>query len=342
MGHIGSLLIWLGRVIWRDLRKLNSLGGNNFFVLGLYLLRGSGPFLPLLFGVVLFFPMTADPFLKIPPERFAMWPLSEAQRTLVRLACVALSPASWLAVGVLFVFASPRLALELVGCALVVHAALPRILPSIHPARLMGLVPRFPSSLGLLITKDVRQMLTTLDFYCAVILSAAAVAYRTLAPDPEPDAMFGMTVLVVLALSTCGQALFGRDGPEGVMRYRLLGIRGTTALLSKGLSYLLVISLLTAPLAPLAGLAGAFASLAVGHHVSVSRMIVQKRWSFTAASLIPHGIIQVVALAGAAATTYRETPMAAVWSALAYVVSLVIYGWLLDNQKRVRLNFSWI
>ena len=339
---MARLLIWVSRVIWRDIRKLNSLGGNNFFVLGLYLLRGAGPFLPLLFGVVLFFPLSADPFRKIPPDRMAMWPLSGSQRTLIRLACVALSPASWLAVGVLFVFASPRLALELVACALAVHAILPRLFRSREPSRMMGLIPRFPSRLGILFTKDLRQMFTMLDFYCAAILSAAAVGYRTFAADPEPDAMFGMTVLVVLALSTYGQALFGRDGAEGLMRYRLLGIRGPVALLSKDLSYLFIVGLLTAPLAPLAGLAGALASLAVGHHVSVLRMIVQHRWSFASASLIPHGIIQVVALAGAAAMTYRETPMAAAWSAGAYLLSLLLYGWMLDRGKGLRLNFSWV
>ncbi len=112
-----------------------------------------------------------------------------------------------------------------------------------------------------------------------------------------------------------------------------------TALLTKDLAYLLIVVALTAPLVPLAGLAAGLTVLAVGHHIAVCKMFVQHRWGFVSASLVPHGVIQVVAFAGAATMTYRESPAFAAWPAAAYALSLLFYGWLFDCNRPIRWNF---
>jgi len=73
-----------------------------------------------------------------------------------------------------------------------------------------------------------------------------------------------MTVLVVVALSSYAQCLFGLDGAGGWSRYRLLPLRGWQILAAKDAAFLLVTAVLVAPLAPLAGMGAALVALAMG------------------------------------------------------------------------------
>src|ERR1019366_6624614 len=81
-------------------------------------------------------------------------------------------------------------------------------------------VPQFPGPLNQLVRKNLREILCTLDFYCALILSAAVLAYRVFGPALPRQAFMAMTVLVVGAMSSYAQCLFGLDGDGGLSRYR--------------------------------------------------------------------------------------------------------------------------
>src|SRR4029077_15129126 len=111
--------------------------------------------------------------------------------------------------------------------------------------------------LNQLMRKNLREILSTLDFYCALILSMAVLLFRILVPGLPREALLAVAALVVSAMSSYAQCLFGLDGEGGLSRYRLLPVRGWRLLLAKDASFLAVVIPLTLPLAPLAGLGGA-------------------------------------------------------------------------------------
>ncbi len=78
-----------------------------------------------------------------------------------------------------------------------------------------------------------------------------------------------MSLVIMLALSSYAQCLFGLDGPGGLTRYRLLPLRSWQILLAKDAAFLIVALALTLPLNPLAGLAAALTVLAIGHEQAV-------------------------------------------------------------------------
>jgi hypothetical protein len=78
-----------------------------------------------------------------------------------------------------------------------------------------------------------------------------------------------MTIMVMLALSTCAQTLFGLDGDGGMTRYRLLPVPGWQILAAKDVPFLLASLVMTLPLAPSAGLAAR--ALRSGHRPSPFR-----------------------------------------------------------------------
>lgn len=62
-----------------------------------------------------------------------------------------------------------------------------------------------------LIRKNLRETLSTLDFWSGAIASAFSIAFRATGLLP-PEALLPMTILVMLAISTHAQTLFGLDG----------------------------------------------------------------------------------------------------------------------------------
>jgi len=88
------------------------------------------------------------------------------------------------------------------------------------------------------------------------MLSAGALIFRVKGQLPA-EALFPLTMLVTLALSSYAQSLFGLDGDGGLTRYRLLPVPGWQLLAAKDAAFLLAAMLLCLPLDPLAGLAAA-------------------------------------------------------------------------------------
>ncbi|MBV8732695.1 MAG: hypothetical protein JO336_23030, partial [Acidobacteriia bacterium] len=97
MARARIILAALAKLMRRDRKSI--VAGNNLSYTAVALLFMSDPgaiiFFGSIIGVVLFFPLSADPLRKIPAERLALWPLTSRERRIVRLLSVWLNPVSW-------------------------------------------------------------------------------------------------------------------------------------------------------------------------------------------------------------------------------------------------------
>jgi hypothetical protein len=184
----------------------------------------------------------------------------------------------------------------------------------------------------LLPTLELRQILRTLDFWLAGLIAVAGTAYRYLYASPQPEAYPILSMMVVLALSTLAQNLFALDGLPGRMRWRLSPSRGYRILARKGLILIVLSVLLTMPLSPIGALAGMLAALAIGHHFSVFSQVDSPPWRFSMGEFFPYGFLQVIALFSCGISTARGDMVYLGIAAVAYVVSLMFYGWVLENH----------
>jgi hypothetical protein len=180
--------------------------------------------------------------------------------------------------------------------------------------------------LNQLVRKNLREILSTLDFYCALILSAAVLAYRIWGPALPSEAFMAMTVLVVGAMSSYAQCLFGLDGEGGLSRYRLLPVRGWQLLLAKDVAFLTAVVPLTLSLAILPGIGAALVALAVGHAPAVEHPRTQTRWRFTSGGALGNGLVQMVALAMVASGIYFTSIWFLAVAAAVWAASLWWYG----------------
>lgn len=338
MVGLGPILKALAKAELREVRSLGSVVGNNFFFIALIWIQ-SGGFIPLMFGLLLLFPMSADPLKKVPQDRLALWPLTATQKVTLRATSLWLSPTVWLVAALVLWLAAPLLGIQLLLVVVAVHAVaggLARV-PGWSAFRLRRAVPAVPGRLGELVRKDLRQMLSVLDTYLALALSCAGGIYRFAASDPEPKAAMVLSIIVVLALSSYAQCLFGLDGESEMTRYRLLPLSGWEILASKGAAFLIVVLILTAPLAPLSGLAGACAALAIGHSTSVQKPVPQLRWRFCSGSSLVVGVMQAGALFSTAGATYLVSPWVTLASVGAYGASLFWFGRKLWGGPMIRV-----
>ncbi|HMC59633.1 MAG TPA: hypothetical protein VKJ01_10610, partial [Candidatus Solibacter sp.] len=205
-------------------------------------------------------------------------------------------------------------------------------LPFAPPRNLWRPVPDFPGRLNQLVRKNFREISSTLDFYCALVLSLSTLGFRMAGVDLPGEALMAMTLLVVLALSSYAQCLFGLDGEGGLSRYRLLPLRGWQLLAAKDATFLLVAVPLTLPLAPLVGAGAACVALAIGHSPAVHRPRTQTRWRFTTGASIGNGIVQIVAMAMAASTIWSYPAVVLVCMG-AWLGSLWWYGRELEKGR---------
>jgi hypothetical protein len=333
MARTAAILGALGRALRRDQKSIESIAGNNFFWVTVLLLQEAGTFIYLLLGLILLFPLSTDPLRKVPASRMASWPLQRQERWTLRLASPWVNPMSWLlAAGALFV-ARGKVSLGLWGlvAGLIAAAFLISAVPLRHRGQSWRAIPQFPGPLNHLIRKNLREMLATLDFYCALALSLITLAFRVWGKLPE-EAMLPMTALMAIALSSYAQCLFGLDGESGMERYRLMPLRGWQILAAKDAAYLGLAIPLALTLAPIPGASAALVALAVGHSVTVKRQKPQARWRFSAGAPIPEGLAQAALIAVAASAV-----MSSLWFAplcvAAWVGSLWWYGRLWERGE---------
>jgi len=284
----------LARATRRDLRGLESVKVNNFFLFVALLIYGalvsgvrpasSYPFL-LLLGFLLLFPLSSDPLARIPPSRLGAWPLAAGSKWALRLASLVLSPVFWGAV-----FLAWRVSLSLAAIFAVLAFTMQAIIV-LPPWSIGRWIPPLPGRLGVLVQKNIRQMLSVLDTWLALVLSIAGCVYRMY--NPDPDGLKILSMLVALALSTYGQCLFALDSDSGRTRYGLLPLQRWEILAAKDLAYVIVLLVLVAPVHLATGLTFGLTALAIGHIPSTRLRLPQQRWRFTSGHLV-YGAAQSV------------------------------------------------
>jgi len=332
-----AILSALARSVGRDLRSFSSISGNNlllFIVIVIYQQPQSVSFFVMIVGALLLGPLSGDPLRKVPPDRLAVWPLTTRDRVALRLGSLALSPILWFALPFLFWSGGVAFPLLLVSGALMVQFALAllhRLFARRPATHWFSALPALPGRLGSLVQKNLRQMLSVLDCYAALVLALGGTLYRIFGSQADPDAFMILALVVVITLSTYGQCLFGLDLPFGIARYRVLPLRGYEVLLAKDLAFLVMAAILIAPLALLPGLAGALVALAVGHHASILRLTPQTRWRFTGGEIFPAGFLQVFTLVAVGVATARSSVWYLALAFAAYLASLFYYGRQWDN-----------
>ena len=310
MARVAAILNALWRALRRDQRSIESVAGNNFFIVTALLLREAGIFIYFIVGVVLLFPLSNDPLRKIPPSRLALWPLEKRERRLLRALSPWINPVTWAMAAVAAWCARGKLSIGI--WALFAAIAVSGFALSEFPVARGGIwhrVPHFPGPLDQLVRKNLREILSTLDFYCALILTLASLAWRILGEPLPGQAFTAITILVVLALSSYVQSLFGLDGEGGLSRYRLLPLPGWKILAAKDAAFFLVIVPLVLPLAILPGICAALVALAFGHFASVKNPREQLRWRFSTGTGVMYGLLQAAAMATAAASEASLGPV---------------------------------
>jgi hypothetical protein len=328
-----ALLKALGRVSWREVRSFGSVGGQNFFLfVGFVALQPeSAVFFALILGVVLLFPLSSDPMQKIPEDRRALWPILRWEWASVRLWSLALSPLIWIAI-ILLIKAGWRAAALALGGGVAIQAlayGAKRIARKM-PSGSLRWLPAPPGVLGAIMRLQWRGMLRTLDTYVALTLVIATELYRATGKPLDPSALQILALVVVVAISTETQVLFGIDG-HGVARYSQWPVRGWQILLAKDLAFLVMLSILVAPLDVVSGLVAGIAALAIGHSRSVLKPVHQAAWRFTSGALLPDGLIQIAVLF-AVGKSARTIPILIALSVLGWLGSVFFYGWRWDRR----------
>ena len=346
MAAILAILKALRHAVARDLGTFGSIKVNNLFLFVALLAYGAlntglppksaEPFFVLL-GFLLLFPLSSDPLGKIPPARLALWPLTGGQRLGLRLASLALSPVTWIGVLILLKTARPLAALVFCGLAAGMQgaAALGR-----HAARrdphwnLLRYIPQFPGRLGGLVRKNVREMLSLLDPYAALLFSVGGAAYRVFGRHTDAEAFAIIGLLVALTMSTYAQSLFGLElaSGSGMTRYRLLPLGGWEVLLAKDIAFLAVLFVLLLPLDPGPGMTFGLAALALGHHSSVLLELPQHCWRFTGGRLLPVGALQGLGGMALGFMEHERGLVVLVLAAIGYLASLSFYGRRWDGR----------
>jgi hypothetical protein len=302
-------------------------------------LQRAGMFVYLVLALILLFPLSSDPLRTVPPERLGLWHLTRRERMALRAAALVMNPLSWIMAILLFIGLRQHFDWTLaavLGGMLALSLFVPPISGSVFDI-LRRCVPAFGGWFGFLVAKDLRQMLSVLDVYCALVLSATGFAFRSMDRSAPPEAMLAISILIVLALSSYAQSLFGLDG-AAIARCRLMPLRGWQVLASKDAAFLIVAALLTAPLAPVAGISAAFVALAIGHAPTVYELREQRRGRFSTGASFGNGIVQAIAMAFAAGATFRVSVLFVLPCAVAGVVSLWWYGRVIDLRWREELS----
>ena len=328
MARTAAILGALWTAVRREAKTVGSFTGNNLFSVSILFLflsdREAFVSLNVLIGLVLFFPLSTDPLRKIPPVRLSIWPISTGERWLLRIASPWLNPMTWI-LAILVLQRSLTMGLRAVVAALFAIGFVVPALPWVRRQGAWKTLPQFPGLLNQLIRKNLRELLSTLDFYAALLLSAGSLIFRIKGTLP-PDAFLPLTLLIMLALSSYAQSLFGLDGASGLTRYRLLPLSGWQILAAKDAAFLLAAVVLCLPLAPLAGLAAALVALAIGHQTSVREPRAQTRWRFSTGVTFGSGMFQVIAMAVLASATVYASPLIIVPCIALYVWSTWWYG----------------
>jgi len=325
-----AILRALAAATRRDLAGYTLIRTNNFFLFIALLIAGavssgveavsSYPFLALL-ALLLFFPISSDPLEKIPEVRLGIWPIGGSGRLALRLASFVLSPIVWITVTLLlFRGRSTIWSCGIVLAVAIVRAKTPR---NIRGFAIERAVPLLPGDFGALVSHHLREMLTVLDTWLALVLAAIGTAWRVTGQSPDPSAWPILSILVGIALSTWSQCGAGLDST----RYRLLPLHPWRILLARDAAYLAVQAALTAGLSPIAGLTFGMTVLAVGRYTTLHAHLRQPRWRFASGRVVVGATQMVLASTLAFAAGWAIAIASALW------LASVAWGGLILAQR---------
>jgi len=331
-----AILKWIARAANRNRRSFISLAGNNLFYAAMTLAFMLDPVGAqaafILVGIIVVLPMSSDPLRAIPRVRMLIWPLEANERRLLRLVSPLLNPMTW---GVLALALWKRASWGIVslGAGVVGTGFIASARAGSGAKSLWRYLPRYPSLLNHLIRNNLRQLLSTLDFWCGASIAVAALGWRAAGLLPQ-EAFFPLTVIAMVGISTCALTLFGLDGEAGMTRYRLMPLRGWQILLAKDIAYLTMALIVAAPLSIPAALGAALIALAIGHQASVASPRPQTRWRFQTGSSLGVALTQMIPMTMAgAAIAYTSILFLPVWIA-AWIFSVWWFGREIDRTWR--------
>jgi hypothetical protein len=346
MARLRAVLTIVARSAWRNAGAVGGFLGNNFFAIIVLLMAeepvnrpSSTSIFYLAIGLLYAIPLANDLTLRIPAERFALWPLTRSERAIVHAVNLVLNPL--LAVAVLFAALSRHGAVRVglfASGIIAPFAAYALRFAADHVRRVERLsivrrIPRFPGRLGGLVQNHVRELLRMLDVYFAAALSIGGLAYRLFNSIPDPRAPLIIGHLIVIMMSTLGQAHLAFDAEAEWTRHRLVPVSGAAMRLAKDAAWLSIVALLALPYAFLPVAVAAFTALAVGHCAAARPAIEQRRGHFASGNLWPIGIAQILAIAGVGVATYRFGLVVAPFVAAGYGASLV---WAGRAEQKIR------
>lgn len=331
-----AILKWIARAANRNRRSFISLAGNNLTYAALtlaFMLDPAGAAAAfILVGIIVVLPMSSDPLRAIPRVRMMVWPLEASERRLLRLVSPLLNPMTW---GVLALALWKRASWGIValGAGVVATGFVASARAGSGAKSFARRVPRYPSILNHLIRNNLRQLLSTLDFWCGALIAVAALGWRISGLLPH-EAFFPLTAIAMVGISTCALTLFGLDGAAGMTRYRLMPLRGWQILLAKDIAYLTVAIIIAAPLSIPAACGAALIALAIGHHASLTSPRPQTRWRFQTGSSLGVALSQMIPMTTAgAAIAYTSILFLPVCLA-AWIISVWWFGREIDRSWR--------
>lgn len=308
MARFLAVLRLLQRLSVREFRAFSSITANNFTFFLLFLLFAAPPprkhphepfWSTLLFQIVILIPLlfsvAFDTLACLPESRRRLWPFSKWQQLLLRCCAIASNPSFWALAVIFGLWMGFAVAAIFVAGALIIQA-IAILLQGIfhgHWRAPIRMVPKWHGRIGGIVRIQVQHILTTLDFYLALLLCIGATLWRLLSRSVKPDALPIIAMVIALALSTITQCAFNMDVPGGLTRYRQLPLSGRKLLLAKDLAYLLVASILTAPLGIVAGLTFSFVAVAAGRYPSLRRVRAQQGWRLVAGHF-QFGVLQII------------------------------------------------
>jgi hypothetical protein len=169
-----------------------------------------------------------------------------------------------------------------------------------------------------------------LDFCCGALIAVAALGWR-LAKLLPTDAFFPLTIVSMLAISTCALTLFGLEGPAGMLRYRLMPLRGWQILIAKDAAFLTIALILALPLSIPGAMAAAFIALAVGHKASIRTPRPQSRWRFQTGPSFGDALAQIIPMTSAGAAVVYSSKLILLPCIAAWAISTWYFGREIDR-----------
>jgi len=327
-----AILKWLGRAAKRN-RQTFAFTGNNMHYTAIAFVFMLDPaitgMLLLIMGVIVILPMSSDPLRAIPAVRMRLWPLEDSERRVLRLLSPWLSPLTWIVVA-LALWKGASLGIVALAAGVVATGFLTSARASGGGVSLWRWLPNLPVPLNHLIRKNLREMLSTLDFFCGALIAVAALGWRVAGLLP-PAAFFPLTIVAMLAISTCALTLFGLDGTAGMKRYRMMPLRGWQILLAKDAAFLAIAVVLALPLSIPGAIGSAFIALAVGHRTSIENPRRQLRWRFQTGPSFGDALGQIIPMVMAGAAIVYSSPLVLLICVAAWAGSVWYFGRLIDR-----------